>query len=73
VFRECDPLEPSPRESQTLCQLLLDQLPVGVFQKDREGRYVFVNSWFCRLHGGTADEYLGKTALELAASKGASH
>jgi len=69
AFRECDPSRPSAGESQTLCQLLLDQLPVGVFHKDREGRYVFVNSWLCRLHGATADQYLGKTAGEVAASR----
>ncbi len=40
---ESDPSEPSPRESQALSYLLLDQLPIGVFQKDREGRYIFVN------------------------------
>jgi len=69
AFRECGPLEQPPRDVPALCQLLLDQLPVGVFHKDREGRYVFVNSWFCRLYGATADEYLGRTALEVAAGK----
>jgi len=66
---ERDPSEPSPRESQALPYLLLDQLPIGVFQKDREGRYIFVNSWFCRLKKATLDEFVGKTAEEFAAAK----
>jgi PAS domain S-box-containing protein len=66
---ESDPSEPSPRESQALPYLLLDQLPIGVFQKDREGRYVFVNSWLCRLKEATLDEFIGKTADEFAAGK----
>jgi PAS domain S-box-containing protein len=66
---ESDFPEPSARESQTLPYLLLDQLPIGIFQKDREGRYIFVNSWFCRLKKATLDEFVGKTAEEFAAGK----
>jgi PAS domain S-box-containing protein len=69
ALMEIDPLEPSPRELQEFHYLLLDQLPIGVFHKDKEGRYLFVNSWFCRLKGATPDEFLGKTAEEYAASK----
>ncbi len=61
--------EPSPPESQAFSRLLLEQLPVGVFQKDREGRFIFVNSWFCRIKNATADEFIGKTAAEFAAGK----
>ena len=49
--------------------LLVDQLPIGVFQKDKEGRFIFVNSWFCHLKRATAEDYLGKTAQEVAAAK----
>ena len=66
---ESDPSEPSPQESQALPCLLLDQLPIGVFHKDKEGRYIFVNSWFCRLRKTTPDEFVGKTASEIAADK----
>jgi signal transduction histidine kinase len=54
-------------ESQALYQSLVEHMPAGVFRKDREGRYVFVNSWFCRLKDMKADEILGKTPRELAA------
>jgi PAS domain S-box-containing protein len=54
------------RESQALYLSLVEQLPAGVFRKDVNGRYVFVNKWFCSLRGRKVDEILGKTAKELA-------
>jgi len=69
AFLESDPSEQSPEESRALHALLLDQLPVGVFQKDREGRFVFVNSWFCHFRKATPDQFLGKTAQEVTAGK----
>jgi len=59
--------EEALRESQSLYQSLVDQLPAGVFRKDRDGRYVFVNSWFCRLKGAKPEDYLGKRPQELVA------
>ena len=53
------------RQSQSLYHSLIDQLPGGVFRKDREGRYVLVNSWFCKLRGKTSEEIIGKTPREL--------
>ncbi len=55
------------RESQALYHTLVDQLPVGVFRKDVEGRYVFVNPWFCRLKGVKAEWFVGKLPREVAA------
>ena len=54
-------------ELQSLYQSLVEHLPAGVFRKDLSGRYVFVNSLFCRLKGRGADVVLGKTPRELAA------
>jgi PAS domain S-box-containing protein len=53
-------------ESQSLYHSLVDQMPAGVFRKDAEGRYVFVNSLFCQLKGMKTEEILGKTPGELA-------
>jgi PAS domain S-box-containing protein len=58
--------EKALRESQALYYSLVEQLPVGVFRKDPVGRYVLVNPWFCRLKGMKAEEFLGKTADEVA-------
>jgi signal transduction histidine kinase/HAMP domain-containing protein len=63
--------EEALRVSQSLYLSLVEQLPVGVFRRDREGRYVFVNASFCRLRGGTPEHYLGKTPAEVAALKSA--
>jgi len=52
-------------ESQAFYHSLVEQLPAGVFRKDREGRFVFVSPWFCRLKGMKAEEFLGKTPLEV--------
>jgi PAS domain S-box-containing protein len=53
-------------ESQALYLSLVEQLPVGVFRKDRSGRFVLVNPEFCRLKGMKAEEFLGKTPREVA-------
>ncbi len=55
------------RESQALYHSFIDQLPAAVFRKDREGRYVMVNPRFCQLKGVKAEEFLGRTAMEVAA------
>jgi PAS domain S-box-containing protein len=71
-------VETELRESQALYYSLVDQMPAAVFRKDANGRFVFVNSAFCRLKDMTPDQFLGKTASELElkdvalATKGAS-
>src|SRR5579862_4521317 len=59
--------EEALRESQALYHALVEQMPAGVFRKDAEGRYVFVNSWFCRLKGVKAELFLGRKPSEVAA------
>jgi PAS domain S-box-containing protein len=61
--------EAESRESQALYLSLVEQLPAGIFRKDPAGRYVLVNSWFCKLRGKESEEILGKTARELASSE----
>ena len=59
--------EEALHESQSLYHSLVEQMPTGVFRKDAGGRFVFVNSWFCRLKGMEASKFLGRTPRELAA------
>jgi PAS domain S-box-containing protein len=72
-------VETELRESQALYDSLVDQMPAGVFRKNSKGRFLFVNSAFCRLKEMTPDQFLGKTPLELGwmdvalATKGAGH
>jgi PAS domain S-box-containing protein len=56
-------------ETQSASHLLVEQLPVGVFCKNAEGRYVVINPHLSRIHGWDADQMLGKTPLEIAASQ----
>ncbi|MDI1249201.1 MAG: PAS domain-containing protein [Lacunisphaera sp.] len=64
-------MEQELRESQLLYRSFVEQLPMPVFRKDRAGRYVMVNPVFCRLKGLPAEEFLGRTATEVAARQGA--
>jgi PAS domain S-box-containing protein len=61
--------EEALQESQALYFSLVEQLPVGVFRKDPAGRYLLVNPWFCQLKGMKAEEFLGKTPEEVAATE----
>jgi PAS domain S-box-containing protein len=65
---EKNPGQDNQCDLQVLYRLLVEQLPVGLFRKDVEGRYVLVNPQFCKLRGKGADELLGKTPAELAVS-----
>ena len=56
-------------ESQALYHSLVDQMPAGVFRKDAEGRYAFVNSFFCRIRNSTPEQFLGKLPGELPVSE----
>jgi len=57
--------EEALRESQSLYHSLVEHLPINVYRKDREGRYLFANSRFCQFRGKTADHVLGKTVFDL--------
>jgi len=65
--------EAALRASQALYHSLVDQMPAGIFRKDRAGRYVFANSWFCQLRGLEADQIMGRTPDELVAMEAADH
>ncbi|MDD4921244.1 MAG: ATP-binding protein [Bacteroidales bacterium] len=58
-------VEAALRESQSLYLSFVEQLPNPVFRKDREGRYVLVNSPFCKLKGLEMDDFIGKNPVEI--------
>ena len=60
--------EAALRESQALYYSFIEQLPNAVFRKDRAGRYVLVNSQFCRIKKLKPEDFIGRTPLEIAAS-----
>lgn len=53
------------REQDSLLHNLLDQIPISVFLKDLEHRYVQVNQVFGDLVGMRPDEVIGKTDFDL--------
>ena len=60
--------EKSLLESQTLYHTFIEQLPVAVFRKDKEGRYTLVNSQYCKLKGLNKEDILGKKPSEVGAN-----
>jgi PAS domain S-box-containing protein len=57
--------EAALRESQTLLQGIMDNLPVDVLVKDLEGRHVLVNQHALDTSGFTLEQVLGKTDADL--------
>jgi len=55
-----------PYSSESLYRSLIEQLPVGIFRKDAEGRYILANAYFCNLRDKNPGDILGKTPQELA-------
>ena len=53
------------RMSEALYHSLVEQMPAGVFCKDKAGHYILANSRFCRLRWMKAEDLLGKTSAEL--------
>ena len=62
-FRE--KIERELRDSEALYASLVENLPVHVLRKDREGHFTFANSSFCRLLGLSKEEILGKTDFDF--------
>ena len=60
-----NPAESTPPDLPLPPRLLLDQLPMGLFYKDKAGRFVFVNLSFCRLTSSTPERFIGSTADEV--------
>ena len=57
--------EAALRASEANYYSLVDQMPAGIFRKNTEGRYVFVNSWFCRIKGVKPENFLDKLPPEV--------
>jgi PAS domain S-box-containing protein len=57
--------EEALRESEALVHSIVDNLPVVVFLKDRDGRYLLINRPFADRFGLRPEKAIGKTDLEL--------
>jgi PAS domain S-box-containing protein len=56
------------KESQSLYFSFIEQLPNAVFRKDYEGRFILVNSEFCKLKGINKEDFIGHKPLEVKSS-----
>ena len=53
------------RYSEALYVSLVENIPLNIFRKDREGRFTFANQNYCKAAEKTLDEVLGKTDFDL--------
>lgn len=60
--------EQAVRESQLLYHSLVEQLPICVYRKNAEGRFVFVNSQFCKIKNLTETQLLHRPTPHLPVS-----
>jgi PAS domain S-box-containing protein len=54
------------RRSEEQLWLVIDLVPHGIFAKDAQGRFIFVNRALAALNGKTPQEMIGRTDLALA-------
>jgi PAS domain S-box-containing protein len=48
-------------QAQSLFLSLIDSLPLNVFSKDKEGRFILANRQYCRTVGKSMEDILGRT------------
>ena len=48
-----------------LLSSLIHSLPLNVFAKDRGGRFIFTNDFFCKSVGKTSEELIGKNDFDI--------
>ena len=60
--------EETARRQQELTEQILDQLPISVFLKDREGRFVRINRQFHRLSGLEREQIIGKVVHDFSSA-----
>ncbi|MDD5175088.1 MAG: PAS domain S-box protein [Sterolibacterium sp.] len=64
--REVTADEEALRESMAFQNSLLDAMPIPVFYKDREGRYLGCNRAYETFFGATNDQLIGKTVFDIS-------
>ncbi len=57
--------EEALRKSYAFTNTLLNAIPVPVFYKDRDGRYLGFNKAFESFYGATREQLIGKTAFDI--------
>ena len=60
--------EEALRKSEALYHTLIETLPVAIFQKNKAGRYTYVNRLYAENEGFAVEDILGKTDAEFHTS-----
>ena len=63
--QELERLAEALTSSEVFLQSLVENLPVEIFRKDTEGRFIFANKRFCDCKGMSLTEVLGKTNFDI--------
>lgn len=58
-------LQEQVRESEALYHSLVETLPLSVWRKDEDGRFIFGNKRFCESFGQTLEGIIGKTDYDF--------
>ena len=53
------------RDNRDLLSAIVNQASVGISVVDSNGKFTFVNNWFCQLLGRTSDELLNSTYADI--------
>ncbi len=49
----------------SLLSALIHSLPLNIYAKDKEGRFIFANNFYCRNVGKNREDILGKTDFDI--------
>jgi two-component system, sensor histidine kinase and response regulator len=63
--QELERLAAALTTSEVFLQSLVENLPVEVYRKDIEGRFIYANKHFCEVKGMPLPEILGKTNFDI--------
>ncbi|HBA86650.1 MAG TPA: histidine kinase [Geobacter sp.] len=69
LLRELDEQKRELKRQLDFSQILIDIIPIPVFYKDNEGRYLGCNQAFLDFHGVSRNKFVGKTVYEVAPSE----
>ena len=62
-------LQEALRQSEALYHSLVETVPLGLWRKDRDGRFTFANQRICELFGSPLSEIIGKTDFDFFAAE----
>ena len=63
--KELERLAAALTTSEVFLQSLVENLPVEIFRKDTDGRFIYANTRFCEVKGMPLTEILGKTNFDI--------